>query len=171
VAFPYWHGLVDFAERHGVSKLAVEMHANQLVYSVPSLLKLRSEVGPTVGANFDPSHLFWMGADVLAAVEALAGAIHHVHAKDTRLEKRAAVRSLIETLPAPDAAARAWNYVAVGRGHDAGFWSRLAATLRVCGYDGTLSIEHEDYSIDPEEGITRAAKLLREVVRKETVQA
>ena len=69
-------------------KIAVEMHANQLVYSVPGLLRLREAVGDTVEANFDPSHLLWMGADPIAAIEALDGAIHHVHAKGTRIEDR-----------------------------------------------------------------------------------
>lgn len=52
------------------------MHANQLVYNVPNLLRLREAVGDTVGANFDPSHLLWMGADPFAAIAALDGAIH-----------------------------------------------------------------------------------------------
>jgi sugar phosphate isomerase/epimerase len=58
---------------------------NQLVYNVPTLLKLRQATHPIVGANLDPSHLFWMGADPLAAIDALGDAIHHVHAKDTYL--------------------------------------------------------------------------------------
>jgi sugar phosphate isomerase/epimerase len=51
------------------------------------LLRLRKEIGPIVGANLDPSHLFWMGADPLAAVDALGDAIHHAHAKDTALNE------------------------------------------------------------------------------------
>ena len=82
---PYWHELAKHARKYGVERLCVELHGNQLVYNVPSLLRLRKEIGPIVGANLDPSHLFWMGADPLAAVDALGEAVFHVHAKDTFL--------------------------------------------------------------------------------------
>lgn len=81
IALDYWGELAAQAKRHGV-RLAIEMHANQLIYNVPNLLRLREAVGDTVGANFDPSHLLWMGVDPIAAIAALDGAIHHVHAKD-----------------------------------------------------------------------------------------
>ncbi|MEZ5669766.1 MAG: sugar phosphate isomerase/epimerase, partial [Geminicoccaceae bacterium] len=67
---PYWRDLVARAEDNGVSRLAVEIHGNQLVYNVPGLLRLREAVGPVVGANLDPSHLMWMGADPLVAIDA-----------------------------------------------------------------------------------------------------
>lgn len=162
VALPYWHDLAAFATLHGVHRLAVEMHANQLVYSVPSLLRLRREIGPIVGANFDPSHLFWMGADPIAAIAALDGAIHHVHAKDTRIESSVAVRSRLETLPVLPIEERSWNYVTVGRGHDAAYWAEIMTALHAAGYDGTLSIEHEDHAVDPQEGIAEAAGVLAE---------
>ena len=53
-------------------------------------MRLREACGEVVGVNFDPSHLMWMGADPLAAIEALGPAIYHVHAKDTRIEAAAA---------------------------------------------------------------------------------
>jgi sugar phosphate isomerase/epimerase len=82
VAIDYWGELAAEAKRRGV-RVAVEMHANQLVYNVPGLLRLREAVGDAIGANFDPSHVLWMGADPIAAIMALRGAIHRVHAKDT----------------------------------------------------------------------------------------
>ena len=63
VAIPYWHDLAAFATAHGVTCMAIEMHGNQIVFSVPGVLRLRSEIGDIVGANLDPSHLIWMGAD------------------------------------------------------------------------------------------------------------
>ena len=83
--FPFWTELVALASGCGVERIALELHGNQCVYNVPTLLKLRQRVGPVVGANLDPSHLFWMGADPLIAAEALGGAVYHVHAKDTFL--------------------------------------------------------------------------------------
>src|SRR5262245_16827992 len=85
VLFPFWHEIVALAKESGVGQIALELHGNQCVYNVPSLRKLRQEVGPIVGANLDPSHLFWMGADPLLAAEALGAALQHVHAKDTML--------------------------------------------------------------------------------------
>jgi sugar phosphate isomerase/epimerase len=161
VAVDYWGGLAAEAQRRGV-RIAVEMHANQLVYGVPGLLKLREAVGDTVGANFDPSHLLWMGADPIAAIGALDGAIHHVHAKDTRIEARAAVTSRLETIPNERTDERAWNYVAVGSGHPDGvaFWTRFVAALRAAGYDGPLSIENEDYTLGQRESVALAVTTL-----------
>lgn len=162
VALDYWADLAADAQRRGVH-IAVEMHANQLVYNVPGLLRLRAAVGDTVGANFDPSHLMWMGADPLAAAAALTGAIHHVHAKDTRIEPAAAVTSRLETLPNEHVDQRAWNYVAVGTGHPRGaaFWTDLATTLTAAGYDGPLSIENEDYSLDQRASVATAVTTLQ----------
>ncbi|GAA4195268.1 sugar phosphate isomerase/epimerase [Microbacterium oryzae] len=169
VALPYWEDLARFATEQGVTKLAVEMHANQLVFSVPSLQRLRDAVGPIVGANLDPSHLFWMGADPLAAIQELSGAIHHVHAKDTRIEESVAVRSRVETLTVLPVAERSWNYVTVGRGHDVEYWARFMAALRAAGYDGTLSIEHEDHAVDPRLGVEEAAATLREAAHRASI--
>ncbi|MDF3307202.1 sugar phosphate isomerase/epimerase [Rhodococcus sp. T2V] len=168
VAIAYWEKTAALATSHGVDKIAIEMHANQLVYSVPSLLRLREAVGPTVGANFDPSHLWWMGADPLTAIDALSGAIHHVHAKDTEVHAdRIAVRSRLEILPNPQVAERGWNYVAVGAGEPDGaaFWTRFADQLRAAGYDGPLSIENEDYSLSSRDSVALAARTLSSALR------
>ena len=165
VALPYWRELVRLAEKEGVRQLCLEMHGQQLVYNVPTLLRLREAVGPVVGANYDPSHLMWMGADPIAAIEALGEAIYHVHAKDTRLDpRRVGLRSRLETLPAADAKERSWSYVTLGYGHDEGFWREFCLALRRVGYDDVLSIEHEDMLIAPLEGIRKSVELLRAVI-------
>ena len=162
VATDYWGAIAAEARRRGV-RIAVEMHANQLVYGVPGLLRLRAAAGGTVGANFDPSHLLWMGADPIAAIGALHGAIYHVHAKDTRIEDRAAVTSRLETIPNERPGERAWNYVAVGTGHPDGdaFWARFIQALRAAGYDGPLSIENEDYTLGQRDAVALAVSTLR----------
>lgn len=167
VAIDYWGDVAAEAERRGV-RVAIEMHANQLVYSVPGLLRLREAVGTTVGANLDPSHLFWMGADPLAAAGALDGAIHHVHAKDTRIESRSAVASRLETIPNERTDERAWNYVAVGTGHPDGvaFWTRFVEAVRGAGYAGPLSIENEDYTLGQRESVALAVGTLRDAINR-----
>jgi sugar phosphate isomerase/epimerase len=160
----YWEPLVATARMEGVERLCVEMHAHQLVYNVPTLLRLRQIVGTVVGATYDPSHLVWMGADPIAGIAALGDAIYHVHAKDTKIEAAAALTSRFETLPNDDADSRSWNYVTLGHGHDAEFWRTFCLALADHGYDGALSIEHEDARQDPIDGVRESVALLRSVL-------
>ena len=168
VALPYWHKLAEFAKSHGVTKLAVEMHGNQLVYNVPTLLKLRNEIGPIVGANLDPSHLMWMGADPLAAIDALGSSIHHIHAKDTLINKPVcAVTSRLENGPLMDIAARSWSYITLGFGNGESWWREFCYRVRMVGYDGWLAIEHEDVMLSRLEGVTKSVHLLKNVMPAE----
>ncbi len=159
---PYWQEIGAFALEAGVNRLALELHGQQAVYNVATLLRLRDAVGEVIGANVDPSHLFWMGADPLAAIAALGPAIHHVHAKDTKIiAGNAAVNSLIDTTPMADLAARSWAYVTLGHGHDAAWWTRFCAALKAAGYTDVLSIEHEDLTLSPEDGVAQSVALLK----------
>jgi sugar phosphate isomerase/epimerase len=165
VLIPYWRDLVTYANELGIKKLCLELHGHQNVYSVDTFFRLRDAVGDTVGVNFDPSHLLWMGADPLAAIAALGPAIYHVHAKDTRLEPQALSRGgRIEIRPPDDVAHRAWNYVTLGHGQDEAWWRRFCATLTAIGYDDVLSIEHEDMALPPIEGVAQSVTLLRRVM-------
>lgn len=166
--FPYWRKLAAFAKEHGVTKLAVELHGNQLVFNVPTLLRLRKEIGPIVGANLDPSHLMWMGADPLAAIDALVPAILHTHAKDTFINKPvAALTSRLENGSLMDIAGRAWSYITLGYGNGESFWRDFCYRLRMAGYDGWLSIEHEDVMLSREEGLRKSVALLKQVTPAE----
>jgi sugar phosphate isomerase/epimerase len=159
---PYWRNLVSEAAAAGVERLCLELHGQQNVYNVATLFRLRQAVGPVVGANLDPSHLFWMGADPLAAVPALGPAIYHVHAKDTRINPMAApANGLIDVTPNDRIADRAWSYVTLGDGHDPTWWRAFCAALRSSGYDDVLSIEHEDLALSPLDGVARSVALLR----------
>ena len=164
VLIPYWRELVGFARKKGIRRLCLELHGGQNVYNVSTLMRLREACGEAVGVNFDPSHLMWMGADPIAAIDALGSAIFHVHAKDTRIDPRnAALDSRIETRPSADARHRSWNYVTLGYGHGEDFWRAFCLALRRAGYDGVLSIEHEDMAMSPMEGMRKSVDLLRRV--------
>lgn len=159
---PYWRDLVVFASECGVEKLAVEMHGNQLVFSPATLMQLRGEIGPMVCANLDPSHLMWMGADPIRSVDYLGEAIAHVHGKDTFINAPvAATRTLLENGPLARAQPRAWTHATIGVGHDLKWWTDFCYRLAMVGYDGWVSIEHEDAIMSRNEGIQRAAKLLK----------
>ena len=165
VLIPYWRTLTLYARDQGVSHLCLELHGYQNVYSVATLNRLRDAVGDTVGANLDPSHLMWMGADPLAAARALGDAIYYVHAKDTRIEPAiAGINGVIDTTPGSAFESRAWNYITLGRGHDEAWWRSFVSTLADVGYDGVLSIEHEDPAMSAVEGVEESVALLERVI-------
>lgn len=162
---PYWTRIAALAKEHGVERIALELHGNQCVYNVPSLLRLREAVGPVIGANLDPSHLFWMGADPLVAAEALGEAVYHVHAKDTFLNSpKQAVGSLLENGGLMDIPARSWSYITLGFGHGEEWWRQFCYRLKMAGYDGWLSIEHEDVLLNSLEGLEKSVALLQAVM-------
>lgn len=162
----FWKEFAPFAADHGIERIALEMHADQMIWNPPTLLHLREEIGEIIGANMDPSHLMWMGADPLACIEYLDGAIYHVHAKDTRIEDLARVRTRLEPLFFDRRDERAWNYVTLGEGHPGGveYWRQFCTALRRSGYDGVLSIEHEDVAYAPEAGLAKAVDVLKEAI-------
>jgi sugar phosphate isomerase/epimerase len=161
---PYWRDLVRVARDSGIRRICLELHGHQAIYNPHTLQRLRNAVGEIVGANYDPSHPMWMGADPLAAVRALGDAIYYVHAKDTRIEPiPAGIDGVLDTHPSSEVAARSWNYVTLGFGHGEEWWRQFCAALRMAGYDDVLSIEHEDSLMDPLEGVRKSVELLRNV--------
>jgi sugar phosphate isomerase/epimerase len=168
VLIPYWKNAVDAAASRGIRKIALEMHPGFMVYNPKALLRLRQAVGPAIGANFDPSHLMWQGIDAAAAIRALAGAVYHVHAKDTQIDPVvSSVNGVLETGSFERPASRSWNFRTVGWGHDAKYWKGLITALRLTGYDGTISIEHEDVLMSPREGLEKAVTFLKDIVIRE----
>jgi sugar phosphate isomerase/epimerase len=159
-----WHELAAQAVDEGL-RVALELHPLQLVFNVPTLLELRAAVGDVVGANLDPSHLFWQQMDPLAVIRALGPAIHHVHLKDTAvIPDEVAIAGVLDVRPFDVPEARAWNFRTVGRGHDATFWQAFVTGLVSAGYAGSLSIEHEDRSEDPLVGVAESAAFIQTVL-------
>ncbi|MFQ5973175.1 MAG: sugar phosphate isomerase/epimerase family protein, partial [Alphaproteobacteria bacterium] len=130
VAIPYWRELAAFGRDQGVERISIEIHGTQLVYNTETMLKLREAVDETVGANFDPSHMMWMGGEPLTAVRRLGDAIFYVHAKDTRIDRQNAdPNTLLETKTTERVAERSWNYVTLGYGHDESWWRDFVSLL------------------------------------------
>jgi sugar phosphate isomerase/epimerase len=166
---PYWKNAAPFAKEHGVN-LGFEMHPGFVVYNPETLLKLRDACGDNIGANFDPSHLFWQGIDPIAAIKKLGkvGAIYHTHAKDTRVdEMNVSVNGVLDTKHYGDELNRAWIFRTVGYGHDESFWKDFVSVLRTVGYDGTISIEHEDSLMSVNEGFKKAVAFLKDLILTE----
>lgn len=165
VLIPYWQKNAAFAKDHGVAKIALELHPGFLCYNPETLMRLREAVGPVIGANFDPSHLFWQGIDPVAAIRYLGDAIHYFHAKDTKVDAmNVAVNGVLDTKHFQDELHRSWLFRTVGYGHDYQVWKDMISALRMVGYDGVISIEHEDGLMSPQEGLEKAIRFLKEVV-------
>jgi len=163
---PYWRSAAKFAKNHGV-RVAFEMHPGFVVYNTETMLRLRKECGGNLGANFDPSHLFWQGMDPIASVRALKGCIYHVHAKDCRIYPANAVNGVLDTKSYTDEINRSWIFRTVGYGHGREFWNDFVSTLRMVGYDGVLSIEHEDSLMSTRDGFEKAVAFLKDVLLHE----
>jgi len=167
IVAPYWIRHAKFAADHGV-RIAIEMHPGFVVYSPETMLRLRALAGPAVGCNFDPSHLFWQNIDPIAAVRVLGDAIFHVHAKDTQLYPANLPRTgVLDTKPYTDEINRGWIFRTCGYGHGAEWWKEFVSTLRMVGYDQVLSIEHEDSLLSADEGLSKAAAFLNDLIIRE----
>lgn len=162
---PYWASAGEAALTHGVNHVALEMHPGFCVYNPETLLRLRQAVGHVIGANFDPSHLFWQGIDPVYAIRALKGALYYVHAKDCRIDEfNAKTNGVLDTKHYSNEAERSWVFRTVGYGHSEAVWRDIFSELRLVGYDGVISLEHEDSLMSLEEGIEKAVSLLKQLV-------
>jgi sugar phosphate isomerase/epimerase len=164
---PYWREMNRFLGDHGV-RAAIEMHPGFVVYNTATMLRLRAECGDAIGTNFDPSHLFWQGIDPALAIRAMTGAIFHVHAKDTTLQRaNIAVNGVLDTGSYRNLAERSWFFRTVGYGHPEIVWKEMMSALRIAGYDYVMSIEHEDALASIDEGVSKAVVFLKNVLLSE----
>ncbi len=171
-AIPFWRQMAKLAVDCGIERIAFELHPLHLVYNVPTLLRMRDAIGPILGANLDPSHLFWQQMDPLAVIRALGDAVHHVHLKDTQLiPDQVALAGVLDGRPFEDPANRAWTFRTVGVGHDRTFWSAFIAELRAAGYDDVLSIENEDPYQPADEGVRAAAAFILPLLAETSAEA
>ncbi|MDI3387838.1 sugar phosphate isomerase/epimerase [Streptomyces sp. B-S-A8] len=177
VAVPFWRDVEQLAARHGVG-VCIEMHPHNLVFNPATLRRLveRTEARH-IGAELDPSHLFWQGIDPVAAVEDLGPLVFHAAAKDTRLNPRCRVDGVLDdrftrvtrsplSLGGPWTlndwpTESSWDFVAVGRGHDTSYWRDFLAALARVDPDMAVNIEHEDAELGRLEGLEVAAGTLR----------
>jgi sugar phosphate isomerase/epimerase len=171
VVFPYWAEQAKLLAKHRI-RFAVEMHPGFVSYSTDTLLKLRNGVakGEWIGANFDPSHLWWQGMDPLVSARRLGeeGALFHCHAKDARIDpQNSATNGNLDAKSYGDIKNRSWIFRSVGFGHGVDWWKDFVTVLRTVGYDNVLSIEHEDALRSPMEGLRKAIATLRQAIVEE----
>jgi sugar phosphate isomerase/epimerase len=168
---PYWREAGSFAKKHNV-KIALELHGGFSVHTPATLLRLREAVGEVIGANLDPSHLWWQGIDPVAAIKILGkeDAIFHFHAKDTAIDQdHVNMYGLTDMQPFQHLQTRAWQFRTVGFGHSMKTWTDILSALRQVGYDYVVSIEHEDAFFSIEEGFIKASNNLQQIIPREPI--
>ncbi|MCL6603704.1 MAG: sugar phosphate isomerase/epimerase [Paenibacillus sp.] len=166
---PYWTESGAFAAEHGV-KIGLELHGGFSVHTPATLLRLREAAGEVIGANLDPSHMWWQGIDPVQAIHILGrqGAIHHFHAKDTVIDPvNVNMHGLTDMQSYGNMLDRAWQFRTVGYGHDLKTWADIMSALRLVGYDYVVSIEHEDGLMSVNEGFSKAVDNLSQILIEE----
>ncbi len=172
VLLPFWQRKAREARDEGI-KIAIEPHPGFAVYNPETLLRLRQHAGDNIGINLDPSHFFWQGIDPVEAARTLgeAGALFHLHAKDTAIDAHnTRVNGVLDTKSYGDLKHRSWVFRTCGYGHGDEFWKPFVSMLRCQGYDGVLSIEHEDSYMSGPEGLSKAVNYLKGILLREPLE-
>jgi sugar phosphate isomerase/epimerase len=165
-----WPALVDYAGQHDV-KIAIENCPMIFSYDEwpggtnlarsPAIWEEMFEAVPSenFGLNLDPSHLVWQMIDYERVVYDYADRIFHVHAKDMEVDRDGLYRNGVLSLGI------GWQVPRLpGLGEIR--WDRFLAALYAVGYDGVVSIEHEDRAFEgTEELVRRGFSIARNVLR------
>jgi len=164
---PYWKEMGKYAEDKGV-KVAMEMHGGYSVHSPATAIRMRKETGcVALGANLDPSHMWWQGIDPAQAARYLGreNCLYYFHAKDSTIDPNyVSYYGVTDMQSFSTSFGRAWQFRTVGFGHDLKVWADLFSVMRSIGYDDIVSIEHEDSYMSVEEGLDKAIANLRQVL-------
>ncbi|WP_136609269.1 sugar phosphate isomerase/epimerase family protein [Sinomonas albida] len=184
IAAKFWRETDRLAADHGI-KVALELHPQNLVFNTADVYKLVELTGAMhVGVELDASHLFWQQMDPVAVVRELGPLVFHAAAKDVRVNTENArlygvldnrFRRLSPDEPRTNLGGdewanewpkdSAWDFVALGRGHDAAYWAEFLRALYEVDAEMMVNIEHEDVSFGRIEGLEVAAGVLLEAAR------
>jgi sugar phosphate isomerase/epimerase len=181
IAAAFWREIDALARDHDVT-VALELHPQNLVFNTADIRHLVELTDAThLGVELDASHLFWQQMDPIAVTRELGPLVVHAAAKDVRINKETAAlygvldnrfRRLrpderrtnlggdewVNEWPKP----AAWDFVALGKGHDVEFWTQWLRALREVDPQMMVNIEHEDVELGPIEGLEVAAAVLTE---------
>ncbi len=157
-----WTPIFDVYDECGV-KLALEVHPTEIAFDYYSTKKLLDTLDwrPTLGLNFDPSHLQWQGMDPCLFLRDFASRIYHVHMKDVKVKLDGRGGILGSHIEFGDSS-RGWNFVSLGHG-DVDF-DGIIRELNQMGYDGPLSVEWEDSGMERTFGAAEAFEFQRKSI-------
>jgi sugar phosphate isomerase/epimerase len=161
---PYWTELAAFAAAEAPGLLVcLELHPGTCAFNVETFRRVAA-LGPSIGANLDPSHFFWMGMDGHRVAEALGDRVGHAHGKDTVFHADSlALNGLLDRRWPEPADQMPWTFAVPGRGHDLAWWTGLVRALAGSRAQ-VVSIEHEDPFVPAETGVPEAARVLRAAI-------
>ena len=154
-----WTPILDEFDRCGV-KFALEVHPTEIAFDFYTAKRLLEvfDYRPTLGFNFDPSHLLWQGMVPHLFIREFPDRIFHVHMKDVAVTLDGKASLIGSHLPFGDLR-RGWNFRSLGHG-DVDFES-IIRELNAIGYNGPLSVEWEDNGMDREFGAREALEFVR----------
>ncbi|MDD4573807.1 MAG: sugar phosphate isomerase/epimerase [Sphaerochaeta sp.] len=159
--YDLWTPIFDVFDECGIT-FALEVHPTEIAfdyYTTERLLKL-FDYRPTLGINFDPSHLVWQGVNEVTFVRDFGSRIYHVHMKDVKLLKNERGGVLGSFLPFGDTR-RSWDFVSVGHGNVD--FDGIIRELNAAGYEGPLSVEWEDSGMDRLTGATESCAYVKRI--------
>jgi sugar phosphate isomerase/epimerase len=161
---PYWTALAAFAAAEAPDvRVCLELHPGTCAFNVETFRRVAG-LGPSIAANLDPSHFFWMGMDGHRVAEALGERVGHAHGKDTVFHAESlALNGLLDRRWPEPAAQMPWTFAVPGRGHGLDWWTGLVRALAGSSA-AVVSIEHEDPFVPAETGVPEAARLLRAAI-------
>ena len=155
-----WTPIFDEFDKYGV-KFALEVHPGEIAFDYYTFQRLLKEFNyrPTLGCNFDPSHLLWQGVDPVVFCHDFIDRVYHVHAKDVKMNLNGRTGVLGSHITFGDMN-RGWNFVSLGHG-DVDF-DAICRVLNQGGYTGPLSVEWEDSGMDRVYGATEACAYIKQ---------
>jgi len=156
-----WTPILDEFDNNGV-RFALEVHPTEIAYDYYTTQRLFEafEHRPTLGLNFDPSHLLWQGVTPHIFLREFHERIYHVHMKDVAVTRDERAGILCSHLPFGDSR-RGWNFRSLGHG-DVNF-EEIIRELNNMNYSGPLSVEWEDSGMDREFGAKEALDFVRKI--------
>jgi sugar phosphate isomerase/epimerase len=161
---PYWADLAEFARAQNPElRVCLEIHPGTSAFNVETFERVAA-LGPSIAANLDPSHFFWMGMDGHKVAAHLGPLVGHAHGKDTVFHSGSlALNGLLDRRWPNPAEQMPWTFAVPGRGHDLAWWTGLVRAMAGSSAQ-VISIEHEDPFVPAEEGVPEAARLLRAAI-------
>jgi sugar phosphate isomerase/epimerase len=181
IATPFWREIDALAGDLEV-EVALELHPQNLVFTTGDVYEFIDRTGAQhVGVELDASHLFWQQMDPIAVARELGPLVRQAAAKDVRINREnAALYGVLDNRfrrLGPDEPRvnlggdewvnewprnSAWDFVALGKGHDLGFWTEWLRALHEIDPGMLVNIEHEDVELGRIEGLEVAAGVLKQ---------
>jgi sugar phosphate isomerase/epimerase len=157
-----WKPILDEFQKIGV-KYALEVHPTEIAFDIVTAERALMAVNyhPAFGFNFDPSHFGYQGVDYIEFIRHFSDRIFHVHMKDVYWKENPCSIGVFGGHTAFGDPRRYWDFRSPGRGCIQ--FEEIIRALNDIKYNGPLSVEWEDASMDRESGAEEACEYVRSV--------